>query len=111
MAADLDVRESTAEVLRDLHRDIDRLFAVDVAAESDGESLQGLTELERAIRRLPAARSVRVADVVSRGLAEQHGCRSAAAFLRQLLNCSAAEAGSRLVAGGRSGPGPGDDFG
>ncbi len=96
MAADLDVRESTAEVLRDLHRDIDRLFAVDVAAESDGESLQGLTELERAIRRLPAARSVRVADVVSRGLAEQHGCRTAAAFLRQLLNCSAAEAGSRL---------------
>ena len=97
MAADLDVRESTAEVLRDLHRDIDRLFALDVAADSDGESLQGLAELERAIRRLPAARSARVADVASRGLAEQHGCRSDAALLRQLLNCSAAEAGSRLA--------------
>ena len=32
----------------------------------------------------------------TRGLAEQHGCRTAAALLRQLLNCSAAEAGSRL---------------
>ena len=96
MAADLDVSESTAEVLRDLHRDIDRLFALDVAADSDGESLQGLAELERAIRRLPAARSARVADVASRGLAEQRGCRSDAALLRQLLNCSAAEAGSWL---------------
>jgi hypothetical protein len=74
MAADLDVRDSTAEVLRDLHRDIDRLFALDVAADSDAESLQGLAELERAIRRLPAARSARVADVASRGLAGQHGC-------------------------------------
>ena len=80
----------------DLHCDIDRLFALDVAADSDAESLQGLEELERAIRRLPAARSVRVADVASRGLAGQRGCRSDAALLRQLLNCSAAEAGSQL---------------
>ena len=47
--------------------------------------------------RHPARRSGALSEVKTRGLAEQHGCRTAAAFLRQLLNCSAAEAGARFA--------------
>ncbi len=97
MAADLDVGTSVLDRLRSLHRDIDFVLAADVSAGSSTELIEELRELERAARRLPAARSARVAELASRGVAAERGCRSDAAFLRQLLNCSAAEAGSRLA--------------
>jgi hypothetical protein len=107
MAADLDASASMLDVLRDLHHDIDRLHELDLTALADAELVESLRETERAIRRLPAARNAAAAEVKSRGLAGQHGCRSNQAFLRLLLGWSAAEAGSCLaqaddLVGGRS---------
>ena len=42
-------------------------------------------EVERAARRLPAARNEAVAELEEQGIPAAHGCRSAAALLRQLV--------------------------
>ena len=69
----------------------------DWSAVSAERLLDGVRRMDRVDRQAPARRSRALAEVKTRGLPEQHGCRTAAAFLRQLLNCSAAEAGSRLA--------------
>ena len=73
------------------------ILDVDWSVEIDDELLDGVQRMDRVERQIPAGRSAALAEVKVRGLAEQHGCRTAAAFLRQLLNCSAAEAGARLA--------------
>jgi Domain of unknown function (DUF222) len=98
MVADLDVPQlSPAALLSGLHAHIDALLALDLPALSVPELLDTLRETERAIRRLPAARHAAVAQVRERGVAAEQGCRSVAAFLRQIVNCSAGEAGSWLA--------------
>ena len=76
------------------------ILDVDWSVEIDDQLLDGVRRMDRVERQLPAGRSAALAEVKVRGLAGQHGCRTAAAFLRQLLNCSAAEAGIVAVAGG-----------
>src|SRR5918993_3765729 len=73
------------------------ILDVDWSVEIDDELLDGVRRMDRVERQIPAGRSAVLSEVKTRGLAERHGCRTAAAFLRQLLNCSAAEAGSRLA--------------
>jgi Domain of unknown function (DUF222) len=63
---------------------------------SADELLDGVRRMDRVDQQGPARRSPALSEVKTRGLPEQHGCRTAAAFVRQLLNCSAAEAGARL---------------
>ena len=73
------------------------ILDLDWSVVSDERLLDRLRRIDRVERQIPAGRSAVLSEVKTRGLAEQHGCRTAAAFLRQLLNCSAAEAGSRLA--------------
>jgi Domain of unknown function (DUF222) len=73
------------------------ILDVDWSVEIDDELLDGVRRMDQVDRQAPARRCAALTEVKTRGLAEQHGCRTAAAFLRQLLNCSAAEAGSRLA--------------
>jgi Domain of unknown function (DUF222) len=97
MAADVEVGASVFDVLEVLHSCIDRLQDLDPTVLSSAEAVEALRETDRAARRLPSVRSALVPDIDSRGLAGQHGCRSTAALVRQLLGWSAAEAGSVLA--------------
>jgi hypothetical protein len=94
VAADLEVNSALESALRALECGVDLLVDVDLSGVGSAELVDALRRTERVARRLPAARNAQVAEVEQRGLPGQHGCRSAAAFLRQLVNCSAPEAGS-----------------
>ena len=99
MAAELELDDASEIVVRTFEASWAAILDLDWSVVSDEMLLDGLRRIDRVERQLPAGRSAVLSEVKTRGLAEQHGCRTAAAFLRQLLNCSAAEAGSRLVAG------------
>ncbi len=97
MAADLDLGSELETHLRMYEEGMRGLREFDWSVVTDERLLDGVRRMDQVERQIPAGRSHALSEVKTRGLPEQHGCRTAAAFLRQLLNCSAAEAGSRLA--------------
>ena len=97
MAAELELDDASEIVVRTFEASWAAILDLDWSVVSDEKLLDRLRRIDRVERQIPAGRSAVLSEVKTRGLAEQHGCRTAAAFLRQLLNCSAAEAGSRLA--------------
>ena len=96
MAAELELDSELETHLRMFEEAARRRCAdFDWSAVGAEKLLDGVRRMDRVDRQAPSRRSA-LSEVKARGLPEQHGCRTAAAFLRQLLNCSAAEAGSRL---------------
>ena len=73
---------------------VEEVLAVDPLVLSDTALLVSLQELERGIRRLPAARHGLVAEIDARGVAESQQQRSTRDLLRVRLNLSRGEAGS-----------------
>src|ERR671913_1720981 len=97
MATELELDDASEIVVRTFEASWAAILDLDWSVVSDEKLLDRLRRIDRVERQIPAGRSAALSEVKTRGLAEQHGCRTAAAFLRQLLNCSAAEAGSRLA--------------
>ncbi len=97
MAAELELDSELETHLRMFEEGARGLREFDWSAVGAERLLDGVRRMDRVDRQAPARRGGALSEVKTRGLAEQHGCRTAAAFLRQLLNCSAAEAGSRLA--------------
>ncbi|HEY9351508.1 MAG TPA: DUF222 domain-containing protein, partial [Acidothermales bacterium] len=96
MAAVLELGSELETHLRMFEEGARGLREFDWSAVNADELLDGVRRMDRVDRQAPARRSPALSEVKTRGLPEQHGCRTAAAFVRQLLNCSAAEAGARL---------------
>jgi Domain of unknown function (DUF222) len=70
-----------------------------------GEEVLGfLQELETRHRQLAAADHALVAEIDSRGLAREHGCRDTATLLSQLLRITPGEASDRVHAAADMGP-------
>ncbi len=78
--------------LQHLHAAIDECLAVDALKLSETAVVASLLEVERAARRLPAARHPLVAEIDVRGVAETQQARSTAVLLRDLLRLSMPEA-------------------
>ncbi len=97
MAADLELSSELEIHLRMFEEGARGLREFDWTVVTNEKLLDGVRRMDRVDRQAPARRGGALSEVKTRGLPEQHGCRTAAAFLRQLLNCSAAEAGSRLA--------------
>lgn len=83
---------------------VDLLQGLDLTASTDDEVLGLLRELETQKRRLPTVEHAAIAEVDSRHLAHQRGCRSTAALLRQLLRLDPGEACGRVRAAAELGP-------
>ena len=96
MAAELELGSELETHLRMFECSSRALADFDWSAVNAEKLLDGVRRMDRVDQQAPARRSPALSEVKARGLPEEHGCRTAAAFLRQLLNCSAAEAGARL---------------
>ena len=83
---------------------VGELQRADLSALSSDELLDLLTGLETQTRRLAAIDHAVLAEVESRGVAFEHGCRSTEVLLRQLLRVGAGEARARVAAARDLGP-------
>jgi hypothetical protein len=83
---------------------VDELRRADLSGLASDELLDLLTGLETQTRRLAAIDHAVVAEVESRGVAFEQGCRSTEVLLRQLLRVGAGEARARVAAARDLGP-------
>jgi hypothetical protein len=93
--------QTAVALLRDA---VDQLHALDLTCCSDEEVLGLLRELETQQRRIPTVEHAAIAEVESRQLAHQRGCKSTSVLLRQLLRLDPREAAARLRAATDLGP-------
>ena len=93
--------------LAQLDAAVDTLFALDPLSLNDTELLGVLDGIDRATRRMPAARDPHLAEALTRGIPRRLGDRTTSAFLRRRWQLSAGEAhtwaeGAELFAPQRS---------
>ena len=90
-----------------LHQLSDALGALQILSLSSlpGQAeLDVLRELETQKNRIPTVEHRLIADVETRGAAHEHGCRSTAVLLSQLLRINPNEAAARVKAAANLGP-------
>jgi hypothetical protein len=100
---------SAGEGISRLHDIVAQLQLLNLAACTDAELLDAWRELERASRRLASVEHAVISEIDSRGIAEQHACRSTAALARGLLRITPGDARRRVEAAALAGPRRGAD--
>ncbi|MEP7178808.1 MAG: DUF222 domain-containing protein, partial [Pseudonocardiales bacterium] len=91
-------------LLRRLTGVLDDMQAAGLSTLSGQVELDVIRALETQKNRIPAVEHRLIADVDSRGSAHEHGCRSTAVLLAQLLRINPTEAGARVKAAANLGP-------
>lgn len=91
-------QDALTTVLGELHAALDRLAEVDLTRHTAEEVMVGLRGLERVRRRHASTEYGLISELDSRGVPEEHGCRSTGQFLRHLLTIDPGEAHARAKA-------------
>ena len=95
---------TASDALTRLSGSVDELQTLQLSSLSDGDLLGVLRDLETHKRRLATADHQLVAEIGSRGLARERGCKDTATLLRQLLRVTPHEASGRVRAAADMGP-------
>ena len=106
MAAELELGSELETHLRMFEEGARGLREFDWSAVNAEKLLDGVRRMDRVDQQAPARRSPALSEVKARGLPEEHGCRTAAAFAAAAAELLRGGGWRAVVAGGGSGPGP-----